>query len=257
MHSERHVGLWMVGGAALAFLYVPLAVMGILSFNDAALSMKWQGWTLKWYERLVGNQALWASLMVSLKVAIWSSLVATIVGLCAAVALERRKVRGLESTLLLPLVVPEIMMGVGFMLCFAILKVPLGITTVILAHAAFNTPLVAVLIRSRLRKLDASLEEAARDLGATPAQAFWRVTLPMLRPAILGAALLTFTVSLDDFLVTFFTSGPGATTLPLRVYSLIRSGVTPEINALSSVMVLASMLLVLGAVLLQRDRTAR
>ena len=251
------MGLWLLGGLALAFLYLPLAVMGILSFNDAALSMKWHGWTLKWYDRLLGNQALWASLIVSLKVAFWSSLVATILGVCAAVAVERRKLPGLESTLILPLVVPEIMMGVGFMLCFAIVKVPLGIATVILAHAAFNTPLVAVLIRSRLRKLDPSLEEAARDLGATQAQAFWRVTLPMLRPAILGAALLAFTVSLDDFLVTFFTSGPGATTLPLRVYSLIRSGVTPEINALSSAMVLASMLLVLGAVLLQRDHTDR
>ncbi len=257
MRRERPVLLWLIGGAGIAFLYLPLIVIVVLSFNEARLSMVWQGWTLEWYVRLWHDQALWASLVVSLKIAAWSTMAATAVGLCGALALERGRRPGMETMLLLPLVVPEIMMGVGFMLLFAIAHLPLGVTTVTLAHTAFNAPLVTLLIRARLKKLDPALEEAALDLGATPWQAFRWVTLPLLRPAIVGAALLAFTVSMDDFLVTFFTTGPGGTTLPLRVYSTIRSGVTPEVNALSSAMVLASMAFVALAVWLQWERADR
>lgn len=255
MTHERRPVIWILGGATAAFLYLPPVVLFILSFNEARLSMSWQGWTLKWYARLFQDAPLWSSVMVSLKVAVWSTLLATLIGVAAAIGLERRRSRGIETMMLLPLVMPELIMGVAFMLCFALARVRLGLVTVTLAHAAFNVPLVLMLVRARLRKLDPRLIEAALDLGATPWQAFRRVTLPLLMPAILGAALLAFTVSLDDFLVTFFTTGPGATTLPLRVYSTIRSGVTPEINALSSIMVVVSMLSVTLALWLQRART--
>jgi spermidine/putrescine transport system permease protein len=147
----------------------------------------------------------------------------------------------IEGGLVLPLVIPEVMMGVALMLFFVMLKIPLGLATVILGHIVFNIPLVTIMLRARLRKLDPALREAAADLGAGSWQVFRYVTLPLLRPAIWGAVLVAFTVSLDDFLVTFFTAGPGATTLPLKVYSMIKSGVTPEINALSALLLVISM----------------
>jgi spermidine/putrescine transport system permease protein len=152
----------------------------------------------------------------------------------------------------LPLVIPEIMMGVALMLFFVLVQVPLSLTTVTIGHASLNLPIVAVIVRARLRKLDPKLGEAARDLGATAWQAFRRITLPLLWPAILGAVLLSFTLSLDDFIVTFFTAGPGSTTLPLKVYSMVKTGVSPVINALSAVLVLISMALIALSLVLQR-----
>ena len=143
------------------------------------------------------------------------------------------------------------------MLLFVVIKLPLGLTTVTLAHTAFNAPVVMVVVRARLRRLDPALDEAALDLGATAWQSFRRITLPLLRPGIISGALLAFTISIDDFLVTFFTTGPGGTTLPIRVYSMIRSGVTPEINALSSLLVLLSISLVVMALFQQRREVAR
>jgi spermidine/putrescine transport system permease protein len=154
--------------------------------------------------------------------------------------------------MLLPLVVPEVMLGVALMLFFVTIKVPLSLLTVTIGHAAFNLPVVMVIVRARLRKIDPHLLQAAYDLGATPWNAFRRVTLPLLAPAILGGVLMAFTISLDDFIVTFFTGGPGSTTLPLKVYSMIKSGVSPEINALSTVLVVLSMALVALAAVLQR-----
>ena len=153
---------------------------------------------------------------------------------------------------MLPLVIPEVMMGVALMLFFVLLKMPLGLMTVILGHIVFNIPLVTIMLRTRLRKLDPALTEAAMDLGASRWEVFRHITLPLLRPAIWGAILVAFTVSLDDFLVTFFTAGPGATTLPLKVYSMIKSGVTPEINALSALLLVVSMACVALSLHLQR-----
>lgn len=153
----------------------------------------------------------------------------------------------------MPLIVPEVMLGVALMLFFVTVKWPLSLVTVTIGHAAFNVPIIMVIVRTRLRKLDSHLLEAAYDLGATPWQAFRRVTLPLLAPAIIGGVLLALTISLDDFIVTFFTGGPGSTTLPLKVYSMIKSGVSPEINALSAVLVVISMTLVAAAAALQRQ----
>jgi ABC-type spermidine/putrescine transport system permease subunit I len=248
-------GLSLVSGLAMLFLYGPILVLVLYSFNAAHLSMAWRGTTLKWYAALWQDEALLAATANSLLIAVISTIGATLLGGLMALGMERMPLRRqqiIEGGLVLPLVIPEVMMGVALMLLFVMLKMPLGLTTVILGHIVFNIPLVTIMIRTRLRKLDPALREAAADLGADSWQVFRHVTLPLLRPAIWGAVLVAFTVSLDDFLVTFFTAGPGATTLPLKVYSMIKSGVTPEINALSALLLLISMACVALSLHLQR-----
>lgn len=255
MSSRRQPWLLSASVTNLVFLYAPIVVLILFSFNASRLSATWQGFTLEWYRLLVEDEALGLSVRNSLVVAAVSTVVATGLGVCATVGLERHPFRGrevVEGAMLLPLVIPEIMMGVSLMLLFLLVKLPLSLITVTIGHAAFNVPIVLVIVRARLRKLDPALEEAARDLGATSWQAFRRVTLPLLMPAILGSVLLAFTISLDDFIVTFFTAGPGSTTLPLYVYSMVKSGVTPAINALSAILVLVSMALIGASLALQR-----
>jgi spermidine/putrescine transport system permease protein len=237
------------------FLYLPILVLLTFSFNASRLAATWQGFSWQWYGQLIQNSALHAATWNSLVVAVVSTMVATVLGVPAAMGLERvarRSQHILGSMFLLPLVIPEVMMGVSLLLFFVMIEMPLGLTTVMLGHAAFNLPIVIVIVRAKLRKLDLHLQEAAADLGASPWQVFRLVTFPLLRPAIFGAVLMAFTVSLDDFIVTFFVAGPGATTLPLKVYSMIKSGVSPEINALSALLVLLSMGLVAFSLLLQR-----
>jgi spermidine/putrescine transport system permease protein len=249
---------WLLGISLgnLVFLYGPIAILVAFSFNASRLSATWGGATLLWYRELLSDQALLVAVQNSLLVATVSTAVAAILGVAAAVGLESlppRAQRIIEGAMLMPLIVPEVMLGVALMLFFVTIKWPLSLVTVTIGHAAFNVPVVMVIVRARLRKLDPHLLEAASDLGATPWQAFRRVTLPLLAPAIVGSVLLAFTISLDDFIVTFFTGGPGSTTLPLRVYSMIKSGVSPEINALSAVLVVVSMALVAVAAMLQRQ----
>jgi len=241
----------------LLFLYLPIAVLILFSFNASRLSATWQGGTLRWYLVLVEDQALLAAVHNSLVVAAVSTFLATVLGVSAAVGLERLPAGRrwtVEGALLLPLVIPEVMLGVALLLFFVMIKVPLSLVTVTIGHTVWNVPIVAVIVQARLQKLDSRLIEAALDLGATPWQAFRRVTLPLLTPAIIGAVLMAFTLSLDDFIVTFFTAGPGSTTLPLKVYSMIKSGVSPEINALSAMLVLISMVLIGLSLLVQRQR---
>jgi len=255
MLNRRRAWLLSASLANLLFLYAPIAVLVVFSFNASRLSARWQGLTLQWYQILASDEALFAAVQNSLLVAGVSTVIATVLGVGAAVGLERGSFRGqrlVDGALLLPLVIPEVVMGVALLLFFVMIRVPLSLVTVTIGHAAFNVPVVMVIVRARLRKLDPALEEAARDLGATAWQAFRRVTLPLLSPAIAGGVLMAFTVSLDDFVVTFFTAGPGSTTLPLRVYSMIKSGVSPEINALSALLVLVSMALIAFSLLLQR-----
>lgn len=257
--ARHRMGLLTASLGNLAFLYAPILVLIVFSFNAARLPTAWQGFSLQWYALLARDHALAVALQNSVLIALTSTAIATLLGVSAAIGLERLpwRIRAwLEGALLLPLVMPEIMMGVALLLLFVLVKMPLGLLTVTIGHVAFNVPVVLVIVRSRLRKLDPQLEEAARDLGATPWQAFRRVTLPLLRPAVVGAALLAFTLSLDDFVVTFFTAGPGATTLPLKVYSMIKTGISPEINALSAILVVVSMALVgLSLAVQQRGAT--
>jgi len=248
---------WLVAAsvADLLFLYAPIAILIVFSFNASKLSARWQGFSLQWYAKLFSDEALLSSTLNSLIVATVSTMLATVLGVLTALALERRSFRGqaaFESLLLMPIVIPEIMMGVAMLLFFVMIGLPLSLLTMIIAHTIFNFPVVALIVRARLRKLDPRLEEAARDLGATPWHAFRRITLPLLMPGVIGAVLMAFTLSLDDFLISFFLAGVGSTTLPVKVYGMLKTAVTPEVNALSAVLVVVSMVMVGMATWIQR-----
>lgn len=247
--------LWRLSLMNLLFLYGPIAILILFSFNASRLSATWQGWSLHWYRALWANQALLDAAANSLWVATISTIVALVLGVGLAVGLDGLPgpwQRQIEQAMLMPLVIPEVMMGVSLLLFFVLVQMPLSLTTVMIGHALFNVPVVMIIVRARLRKLDPRLLEAAADLGASYWDALRHVTIPLLKPAILGAGLMAFTISLDDFIVTFFTAGPGATTLPLKVYSMIKSGMSPEINALSALFVIVSMGLIGLSLFLQR-----
>lgn len=228
------------------FLYAPIAVLIVYSFNRAKRYTTWGGFTTDWYARLLSNAQVRASVYNSLLVAAVTTVAATIIGTAAALALARHARRGAATRglLFLPVVVPEIVTGAALVTFFGLARFRLGLGTVILAHVAFSVSYVAIVVRARLAGLDRSLEEAAMDLGAGPVGTFARVTLPQIAPGVLAAALLAFTVSLDDYVITSFVAGPGATTLPLRIYSMLRTEVTPEVNAACTVLLLATVVLI-------------
>ena len=229
----------LVGGIFL-LLHLPVLVLVLYSFNSSRFAASWSGFTLHWYARLLERPDIVRALRLSLTVATLSTLVATLLGTLLALGLSRRPFRGrrlIEGGLYLPIVTPEIVAGISLLILFVALRVPLGVGTVVVAHVAFTTPFVAVVVLARLRGMDRSLEEAALALGADEVTAFRRITLPLLAPGILAGALLAFTLSLDDFVITFFVAGPGSTTLPVLVYSMVRRGVEPTINAVSAVLV--------------------
>lgn len=240
----------------LLFLYVPIVILVIYSFNASQRGAVWTGFTLHWYNVLFNDRAVKKALEVTLWVGFWSTLIATVFGTLAAFALERfPRFRGrmpFDAVLYLPIIIPDIVMAISTLLFFVVLGVPLSRYTILIAHVAFNVAYVAVVVRARLADMDRTLEEAAMDLGADEWRTFRYITLPLLMPGILAGALLAFTLSLDDFVITFFVSGPGSTTLPVRVYSMIRLGVTPEVNAISTLMLLGSIILLLISLALQR-----
>lgn len=252
--------LWLV----FIFFYAPILVLIVFSFNSNRMVNQWEGFSLAWYVKLFANEAIGLALRNSLIVGGISTIVSTIMGTLVAVGMERFRFRGqtaLDSVLYLPIIIPDIAMAVMLLLFFVQaanvlgvvgIRFSLGLTTIILAHIAFNISYVAVVVRARLAGFDKALEEAAADLYANEWETFRHVTLPLIMPGILGGALLAFTLSLDDFVVTFFTSGPGSTTLPLHIYSMVKTGITPEINALSTLMLFASIVLVLTSLVLQR-----
>lgn len=231
----------------MLFLYLPVLILIGLSFNASTMGVAWKGFTVQWYEKLVINPSILDAALNSVIIAGVSTTLALILGVGTAIGLEKSqgvRMPWINMVMLLPLVIPEILLGVALLMVFVLCRIPLGFGTIIIGHMVFNLPLTVVIVRARLRKLDPAWEDAARDLGATSWDVLTRITLPLLRPAIWGAALLGFTVSLDDFVVTFFLAGPGSTTLPLKVFSMIKTGITPEINALSAVMVVVSMICV-------------
>mgnify|MGYP001164027472 FL=1 len=246
------VRLMLVAG--FIFLYFPILSLIVFSFNDSKRNVTWRGFTLAYYEKALANESLHQALSNSLLIAGWTTVVATVIGTMLGLSLQRYRFRGkgvFESWVHLPIVVPEVCFGVALMVFFAAIRLPLGLTTVILSHIAFSIPFVAVVIRARMASFDPALEEAAHALGASRWQSFRHVTLPHLMVGIVASALLVATLSLDDFVITFFTSGPGATTLPLKIYSMARFSVTPEINAASTVLMALTVMLVLGAVAIQ------
>ncbi len=247
-----------VTGAVLAFLWLPIAVLVANSFNASRFGTTWQGWSLVWYERLAAERDVWAALRVTLIVAVAATALSTVLGTAAALAVHRHATRlqRVHSLLLsVPLVMPEILMGISLLLAFGAVGLPLGVLSIVLAHVTFSLSFVAMVVLGRLQGFDDSLIEAARDLGAGWWTATRRVLLPALAPGIAAGALLAFTLSIDDFVITLFVAGPGATTLPIRIYSMIRHGSPPVISALSTVLLLVTFAAVAASRrLLERER---
>jgi spermidine/putrescine transport system permease protein len=252
--SDARLLAWFAIGVYL-FLYVPILILIIYSFNANKVVGVWEGFSLAWYEALFENAAIGQAFRNSIWVAFWTTAISTVLGTAAALVLERYRFRGrltFDAVLYLPIIIPDIVMALSTLLFFVMVGVALSRFTILIAHVAFAISFVAVVVRARLADMDRSLEEAAADLGANEWTTFRRVTLPLLMPGIIAGALLAFTLSLDDFVITFFVSGPGSTTLPVRVYSMIKFGVTPEVNAISTLMLLGSTILVVISLLLQR-----
>jgi spermidine/putrescine transport system permease protein len=229
------------------FLWLPIAVLAVFSFNAGRQTAIWRGLTLDWYRRLLANDALLASVRNSLAAAALTTVIATALGTLAALALRRPGRGGTLALLLLPMVIPEVVLGAALLTFFGAVGLRLSLATVVIAHVVFSIPYVALVVRARLAGLDPALEEAARDLGAGPVEAFRRVTLPLILPGIAASALLVFTLSIDDYVVTSFVAGVGATTLPLHVYSMLRVGVTPEVNAVSTLLLAGTIGLIVAA----------
>jgi putrescine transport system permease protein len=224
-----------------AFLYLPIVLLVIYSFNESKLVTVWAGFSTKWYVSLFHNQGLLDAAWVTARVGVISATVATALGTLAALALTRyTRFRGrilFSGMVFAPLVMPEVITGLSLLLLFVAVGFDRGFMTVTLAHITFSMCFVAVVVQSRLVTFDRSIEEAAMDLGATPVRTFFQVTLPVILPAIVSGWMLAFTLSLDDLVIASFTSGPGATTLPMKIYSQVRLGVTPEINAACTIMI--------------------
>jgi spermidine/putrescine transport system permease protein len=243
---------------AIVFLYAPVAVLVLYSFNEARFGARWTGFTLDWYARLFDSAATGAALYNTLVVSTTATIVATILGTLLAIGIHLHRIRGrglIYLVIYLPVVVPDIVMGVSILAFYVAISFPLGRTSIILAHIAFQLSFVALVVRSRLQEFPVSVLEAARDLGASRWQTLRYVLLPLLRPGIAAGAIVAFALSIDDFVITYFTAGAGASTLPVRIYSMVKRGVTPDVNALSTLMLLVTMTLVAIAVIRMRVRT--
>jgi spermidine/putrescine transport system permease protein len=237
----------LVTVAVMLFFYLPILVLVVNSFNASRFGTTWQGWTLHWYARLWTERDIWDALRLTLEIAVAATAASVVLGTTAALALHRfaSRLQRFHSALIsVPLVMPEILMGISLLLFFAAIGLDLGLLTVILAHVTFSLSYVAMVVLGRLEGFDDSLLEAARDLGAGRWYTTRRVLLPLLAPGIAAGGLLAFTLSVDDFVITFFVAGPGVTTLPIRIYSMIKHGSPPLINALSTLLLLVTFLAV-------------
>lgn len=241
--------------AVLAFLYLPLIILAMYSFNDSRINAVWTGFTFKWYEHLLHNRRVLEALINTLIVGCISTVVSTSLGTIAAIALHRYKFKmqsAINGLLYLPILIPEIVMGLSLLVLFSQAGVPLGKPTLIIAHITFCLSFVIITVGARLEGCRQDLEEAASDLYATPWQAFRYVTFPMILPGVVAGALMAFTLSIDDFVISFFVAGPDSTTLPLYIYAMVKRGISPQINALSTCLMLATISLVILSQLLQR-----
>jgi spermidine/putrescine transport system permease protein len=240
----------LIAGAGYAFLHLPVLVLVVFSFNASRYSVSWTGFTFDWYRALAGRADLWRGLRASLIVGTISTVAAACFGTLIALGLARgrfRGRRGVEALLTLPLVTPEVVTGISLLLLFVLLGMPLGLTTITIAHIAFNIAFVAVVVRARLAGMDRSLTDAALILGADELTAFRTVTVPALWPGIAAGALLAFIMSFDDYVITSLVAGPGSSTLPVVVYGMARRNVEPTINAISTVILLGTSLLLYAA----------
>jgi spermidine/putrescine transport system permease protein len=244
-------------GATFAFLYIPIAVLMVLSFNKAGLPTAWGGFSTEWYGKLFANPKIQSAAWNSIIVAVVSTIIATVIGTLLAIGSERAKPSASREALLFaPMIIPDIVLAIALLSFFTLIKFTLGLHSIILAHVVFNIAFVCAVVRARLKSFDWSLVEVSRDLGATAFTTFWRITLPLILPSVIAAALLAFTLSIDEFIIAYFTAGAGqsSTTLPMQIYAMIRFGVTPEINAMATIIMLVSFVLVLSAQRLNRGR---
>jgi len=258
MRANRGFGpLALYAAGCYLFLYLPIVVLTVFSFNTSRFSVAWEGFTWKWYRELAMDPLVLTALWNSAAIAVSSMILATVIGTLTAYGLYRYRFRGkglFDGILFLPIVTPEIVVGISMVIFFVMVRFPLGHSTIIAAHVAFCIPFVMLVVRARLQGMDRSLVDAAMDLGADEWTAFCKVTLPQLAPGIASGALLAFTLSFNDFVITFFVTGIGSTTLPLKVYAMVRLGVSPKINALSALIIICSILLICLADRLQRIR---
>jgi spermidine/putrescine transport system permease protein len=239
---NRSSALWSVSALVYAFLYVPLIIVVVYSFNDSRLNAEWVGFTLNWYRVLFNDEQMIGAAVNSLTIAVVSALVATALGTMAGIAIHRYKPKLLPFMVITPVAMPEILLGVSLLLFFIqVMNLTLGMLSIIIAHITFCIGFVAIVVRARLAGMDESIFEAARDLGATPWQTFKLVTFPLIMPGVIAGALMSFTLSIDDFVITFFTVGVGVSTLPLQIYSMIKIAVTPEVNAVSTLLMLLTL----------------
>lgn len=235
---------WIVAGAVLLFLYLPILALVVNSFNASRFGGSWRGFTLAWYARLFHEPEIWRAARTTLVIALGATALSVLLGTTAALALHRfgrsRLQRAHFTLLYAPLIMPEILMGIGLLMVFAATGLRLGMGTILLAHVTFCLSFVAMVVLARLQDFDESTIEASRDLGAGVWTTFRRVRLPLIAPGIAAGALLAFTLSVDDFVITFFVAGPGSTTLPIRIYSMIKHGSPPLINALSTILLVVT-----------------
>lgn len=255
---------WSYSFLIYLFLYIPILILILFSFNESKLNAVWTGFSLKWYRSLFSNYSILEATKNTLFIALCSTIISVMIGTLAAVGMYRYKFRGkgiLDAILFVPIVIPEIVMGIAMLSFFSliqnIINFQMGLATLIIAHVTFSVSYVVVVVRARLQGFDTNLEEAAMDLGAKPVQTFFKITLPVIAPGIVAGALLAFTLSLDDVIISFFVAGPRSTTLPLKVFSMVKFGVTPEINALSTIMLLFTIIIVVLMELLNRNSINR
>ena len=246
--------------AILAFLYLPLLILALYSFNESRINAVWSGFTFDWYLSLFKNRRVLEALTNSLIVAFASTIVSTVLGTTAAIALNKYQYKYknvINGLLYLPILIPEIVMGLSLLVLFSQAHIPLGKTSLILAHITFCVSFVVITVNARLEGMRQELEQAAMDLYATPFQTFRYVTLPLAMPGIVAGALMAFTLSIDDFIISFFVAGPNSTTLPLYIYAMVKRGISPEINALSTLLMLATIVLVVLAQILQPQHVSK
>ena len=244
-------------GAVYGFLYLPIAVLMVLSLNKSGLPTAWTGVTFEWYGKLASNPKIVSSAWNSIAVAFWSTLIATALGTMLALGVERARPSPARDALLFaPMIIPDIVLAIALLSFFTLVKFTLGLRSIVMAHVVFNIAFVCAVVRARLKTYDWSLNEASRDLGATPWVTFWSITFPLIKPSVIAAALLAFTLSIDEFIIAYFTAGAGqsSTTLPMQIYAMIRFGVTPEINAMATIVMGVSFVLVFAAQRLNRGR---
>jgi spermidine/putrescine transport system permease protein len=246
--KRSNLMIWLAAILVYAFLYIPLIIVVVYSFNDSRLNAEWVGFTLDWYYKLFNNEEMLIAARNSLIIATSASFLATTLGTMAGLAIHRYRLKVLPILAFTPVAMPEVLLGVSLLLFFLqVLNMTLGLVSVIIAHTTFSIGFVAIIVRARLQGMDESIFEAARDLGATPWQTFRLITLPLIMPAIVAGALMSFTLSIDDFVITFFTKGVGEPILPIQIYTMIKIAVTPEVNAVSTLLMLLTLALIIIA----------